>query len=303
MKQFILITVCVATLGALAGCNTNDTDENQNQAKQLLDRINSASVTFIYKDPEVQNFLREPQEIWLTGHFLFEEDLAPDIIFGFKIGWLEGLERPINFSGANWTAQMGLNRSGLLSYPIGSNENLNGTPTPVEIKNWQTKNLNLFLEPNTWYQVNITMNIGTRQFVRFQIIGPDINIKEDLINQQLNYPIYQPFDQSSLTISAFALRSKEFAPENIGTTKVYFDDFETIIQVNEQFNKQIFTTDFEQQQIIGPLPISLPIYALQSIQEQSWFLENADAKIAITSKYSRSGTQALECNASLRLVQ
>jgi hypothetical protein len=287
------ILIYIITILLITSCYK---DKIINPQKPLLASINSAAVAFKYSDPVLQNFFQNPSQAYISAYFYFEPDLADDIIFGLDIEWTEGVDQPIHFPGADWMSLVGVTRKGLLYFPIGYPENLNGTPTNTD--QWIIKDLGLEFQPNQWYKMTITANFELRKFVSVKIENNQINIEEDLSQYPLEYPNYIPIDKPSLTFYGFALRSKEFAPHNSGGTKVYFDDFSGGILINGSFN-EVFSNDVENQTNIRHLPITLPVTPLSDISENIWYYENDEAKVKINSNIYRNGHQSLECNASL----
>lgn len=274
----------------------NDDSEVQNVQSELLDGITSSSIAFAYSDDLLIDFFQSPKKAYISGYFYFPPDLAEDIIFGFDIEWSEGLDNPIHFPGADWMSLAGFTRNGILHFPIGSAQNLNGIPTNTDL--WEERDIGFNLEPNTWYKMTITSDFGLREFISVKLEGGGINVEENIEGIQLEYPNYIPLDKPSLTFYALALRSKELAPNNLGGTKVYFDDIEGGILVDSDY-EIIFSNGFENQNEIQNIPITLPISPLENISENYWYFENDEAKIEINSIFKRNGNNSLECNASL----
>jgi len=288
MKTFFLVSLCFL----ITACGSNDT----NPEVQLLESINSAVVAFEYKSAEMENFLSQPNRAYISGYFMFENDLANDVIFGLDIEWFEGVNNPLNFEGADWMGLAGINRDGILWYPEGLPTNKNGIPT--EETNWQIKDLGFIPEANTWYQMRIEVDFSKLEFISFKITGDGIDIFEDLSGEQLDYPNFIPFDDPSITLYAFSLRSKEFAPENEGSAKVFFDDIESGIWDGQQWITT-FNNGFENQNEIIPIPVELPVIPLSNVTENTWYFENDDAKTTIVNKNARSGSSSLLCDADL----
>ena len=284
--------LCLFAISIIAFACSDDETPTQ----ELFTEINSAAVAFSYEDGKFGDFFQDPSQALITGYFYFEEDLAEDVIFGLDIEWLEGTDNPIHVSGGDWMALAGFNRSGILWYPVGSPENLDGIPTDTD--KWEVRDIGAVLEPNTWYKMTITANFGLREFASVQLQGGGIDFEMNLEGFPLEYPNYIPFDKASLTFYCFALRSTEFAPENKGGTKVYFDDISGSILTPTGLNT-VFDDGFEDQAEIEILPIQLPVIPLANVEEELWYFENEDAKLRISDSMSRSGQRALECDASL----
>lgn len=289
----VCILLCIMLLHV--GCSSDNEAVNQEE-NELMDVISSTSVAFAYSDQRIQDFLALPTEAYVSCYFYFPEDLAIDIIFGLDMEWLEGVDNPIHFPGGDWMSLAGITREGILWFPIGSPENLLGTPT--DTNKWEIRDLNIDLAPNTWYKMTIHSDFNKREFLSFRLEGNELDITQDISGFPLEYPNYAPFDKSFLTFYTHALRSKEFAPDNVGGTKVYFDDMEGGILVGDTF-ETIFSNGFEGQNQITDIPVALPIIPLSGITENLFYYENDEAKIQITSTISRTGNHAMECDASL----
>lgn len=262
----------------------------------VLDAITSSSIAFKYGGVELQNFFQNPTKAYISGYFYFEPDLAEDIIFGFDIEWSEGVDNPIHFQGADWMSLAGFTRNGILRFPIGSPENLNGIPT--NSSKWLERDTGTSLQPNQWYKMTITADFQSREFSSVKLEGNGIAIEVNLEGLQLEYPNYIPLDKPSLTFYCLALRAKELAPDNQGGTKVYFDDIEGGILIDSDY-EIVFSDGFENQNEIQSIPFTLPISPLDNIAEDYWYFENEKAKIKINQNIKRSGIRSLECNASL----
>jgi hypothetical protein len=286
---FLSLLVC------LAGCD-KDSDKT---AVSLADSILSAAVSFQFEGEPLQSFLQDPQQAYISGYFMFSDDLADDIIFGLDIEWFEGVDAPINFPGADWMGLAGISRDGILWYPTGLPENLSGTPS--SFRNWQILDLELPLSPNVWYEMRITVDLSLREFVSVRLSGEGIERTIDLSGEPLDYPNYAPFDLPSLTSYAFAARSKEFSPANQGGTSVYFDDISVGIWDGSQWIS-IFENGFEDQSDILSIPVTLPVIPMNDILESTWYFENDQAKVFLQNQNPRTGNVSLECRADLRVI-
>lgn len=262
-----------------------------------LEAINSASVAFRYKGSSLEEFFQNPSKAYISGYFYFDDTLADDVVFGLDIEWLEGLDNPIHFQGADWMALAGFTRKGVLWFPVGSPVNVTGTPTNTD--QWEVRDTGTELRPNSWYKITIEADFEKREFTSVRLEGNGSDILVDISGYALEYPNYVPFDKPALTFYTFALRSKEFAFGNDRETKVFFDDIEGgIVKGSEK--QIIFSNGFEHQNKIEEMPIVLPVTALNTIQEDFWYFENENAKITIVSTIKRSGNNAIECNADLK---
>ena len=289
MTRFISVFMAVVLLYS---CSDDD-----DQPNELMSEINSATVSFAYENSVLKEFLLSPSEATISGYFYFEPELADDVIFGLDIEWLEGMNNPLNFEGADWMALAGFNRKGILWFPIGSPQNREGIPTNTDL--WEIRDIGAELSPNTWYKMTIRADFAAREFVSIELEGGGIDFEIDISAYPLEYPNYIPFDEPSLTFYTFALRSQEFSPDNDGGTKVYFDDIQGTINTSAG-EELIFEDGFENQQNIEVIPVALPVSPLSEVREYFWYYENENAKIRITDQISRTGQQAMECDADLR---
>lgn len=286
--------LCLAIL--LLGCESDDSNAPAQEELGDLESIVSASVAFSYSDETLASFLQEPSLAFISGYFLFEDTLAPDVIFGLDIEHLEGVDNPLRFEGADWMALAGFNREGILWFPIGSPENLEGVPTPTE--KWEIRDFEVDLMPDTWYKMTIVCDFEKLEFVSVQLEGGGIDKTVSLSGFQLEYPNYAPFDKASLTGYTFALRGSEFAPGNDPGFDVYFDDIEMGIQTDTSF-EIVLNDGFENQSSIGEIPIADVPIPLNEIPESTWYMENEDAKLEISTTIKRSGNASLKCSANL----
>jgi len=300
LQKIMRKLIIVYSIILITACSTDAGTDRTDPEVQLLESINSAVVAFEFQSSEMENFLSQPDRAYISGYFMFEEDLADDVIFGLDIEWFEGVNNPLNFEGADWMGLAGIDRNGILWYPEGLPTNIDGTPT--EVTNWQIKDLGFIPEPNTWYQMRIEVDFSKLEFVSFSISGDGVQIFEDLTGEQLDYPNFIPFDEPSITLYTFSLRSKEFAPENEGSAKVFFDDIESGIWDGQQW-VSTFTNGFENQNEVVPIPVELPVIPMDNITENTWYFENDDAKTTIVSNNARSGSFSLMCDADLTVSQ
>ncbi|MBI4245283.1 MAG: hypothetical protein HY606_14430 [Planctomycetes bacterium] len=284
LKLFLLVYISLITLSPIK------------IRQELLDSINSATVAFVYSNDKLQSFFQNPTRAYISGYFYFEDDLAADIIFGLDLEWMEGIDKPVHFSGADWMCLAGISRYGVLSFPTGSPEDVKGKSTSPE--KWATKDLKINLQPKKWYKMRIEADFSKLEFISFSVQGNGINITENISGNRLTYPNYVPFDRPSLSFYTFALRSKEFSPMNDGNAKIYFDDIEGGIYNGSDYDI-IFSNGFEDQTKISIVPVSLPVSPIQDISEKLWYHENEDAKIKITDVHCRSGSKSILCDADL----
>lgn len=292
-RVYIIIIVIL-----FQGCTQTPSENGEaTRSENLLNAINSAGVAFSYSGDHQQDFFKNPNRGYVSGYFYFEEDLANDIIFGLDMEWLEGVDDPVNFEGGDWMSLAGFTREGILWFPIGSPENLEGEPTDTEI--WESRDLGELLKPETWYKMTITSDFGAREFQSVELQGGGLDTLIDLSGFPLEYPNFVPFDNPSLTFYMFALRSKEFAPKNHGGFSVFFDDIKGGIWINGNW-EVVFSNGFESQNQILDIPFTLPVSPRAIVQENFWYFENEHAKINITDINSRSGTKSMECHADLR---
>ena len=254
----------------------------------------SGTVLFIHSSPSVQNWLEEPKKSFVQAYFMFPADFASDIIFGIDQEFIEGVDDPIHFPGADWMALVGLTRTGMLNIPVGTEESLNGTPSDASV--WKIIDLDIELQPNTWYLMRETADFQSRRFESFTLTGPNVNITIDLSQYYVDYPNYIPIDNRSLTYYVYAIRMSPYVQP--GSTSIYFDDVTAGIETNEGYEIILFE-GFELQKDIPDLPITLPVTPLSDIQELYWYKENEDAMVQITGNTVRSGEYSCLCNATL----
>ncbi len=272
MKRFILLIICIAL-----ACSNDQESSAPPETVDLLDAIVSASVAFSYSEDGAQRFLEAPSLAYIRGYFYFEENLAEDIIFGLDIEFLEGLENPIRFEGADWMALAGFDRTGRIWFPKGYPQNLECTPTDTD--NWVVQDFGVDLQANRWYKMTITCDYDALEFVSIRLEGENVDKTLSIQGNPLEYPNYAPFDRASLTAYTFALRGREFAPDNQGGVDVYFDDIEMGIQDESGDFEPIFNDGFEAQATVSEIPInSIPI-SLDDLTESLWYLENEAAKL------------------------
>ncbi|MEM9001441.1 MAG: hypothetical protein AAGB24_14355 [Bacteroidota bacterium] len=290
--------LCLALLFMLFACDNEQENSVTAETTELLDAIVSSAVAFSHSDLGAQSFFETPTLAYVSGHFYFEDDLAPDIIFGLDIELLEGLEDPVRFEGADWMALAGFDRTGRLWFPVGYPENREGIPTNTD--NWMVQDFEVDLQPNTWYKMTIQCDFDMLEFVSIRLEGGGVDKTLSITGNPLEYPNYAPFDKASLTAYTFALRGVEFAPENEAGFEVYFDDIEMGIQSGTGQFTVIFEDGFENQVTVGDIPITNIPIALDSITEALWYLENEDAKLLVTDAMARTGQHSLKCIADLR---
>jgi hypothetical protein len=254
----------------------------------------SGTVLFIHSSPTVQNWLQEPKKSFVQAYFMFPTDFASDIIFGIDQEFIEGVNDPIHFPGADWMALVGLTRTGILNIPVGTSKALNGTPSDASV--WKYIDLGVELKPNTWYLMRETADFHSRRFETFTLVGPDMNITVDLRDYYVDYPNYIPIDNRSLTYYVFAIRMSPYVQP--GSTSIYFDDIKAGIETISGY-EVILTNGFELQSEIPNLPITLPVSPLADMLEFYWYRENDNAKVQIVDDYTRSGDYSCKCNATL----
>jgi len=254
----------------------------------------SGTVLFVHSSPSVQHWLQEPKKSFVQAYFMFPTDFASDIIFGIDQEFIEGVDNPIHFRGADWMALVGLTRSGMLNIPVGTEESLNGTPSDASV--WEIIDLDIELQPNTWYLMRETADFLSRRFESFTLTGPNVNITIDLSEFYVDYPNYISIDNRSLTYYVYAIRMSPYVQP--GSTDIYFDDVTAGIETSDGY-EVIFSEGFELQSEIPDLPITLPVTPLDDIKELYWYKENEDAIVQIVSDTVRSGEYSCLCNATL----
>jgi len=293
MKYMILFLI--GSILFFACSDTNDANTNI----EFLDERLSAAVTYAYSEDKVVSFLEQPSKAYVSAYFNFPADLPIDVIFGLDIEWFEGVNNSIHVPGGDWMAFAGFTQTGHLWVPVGSPENLTGTPTFAE--NFEVFDPLAVLEPETWYKMTITCDYATRMFVSVALKGENVDVIFDLSEKQLEYPNYVNFDKSTLTIYCFASRSTVLSGDDkTGNTKVYFDDMEAGIWNGASYDV-ILSNGFEIPNEISTAPydFSLDVNPLHLVEENIWYSENPEALLQFVNNNVRSGSYALECNASL----
>jgi len=280
----ILMTLLILSLVLLSGCNFF-------RERSRL----SGAVMFIYSQGSVQEWLEHPKKSYVQAYFYFPPDLGSDIIFGVDQEMLEGVDNPIHFPGADWMALVGLTREGVLWIPIGTEDALNGTPSDASV--WDVIDLDVILQPNTWYFMRETADFQTRRFESFSLKGPNVNITVDLSDYNVDYPNYIPLDNRMLTYYVYAIRVND----NVGCTNVYFDDVEAGIETANGF-ETIMRDGFETQQKIPDIPVVLPVTHVSNLREYYWYKENEKALLRIVNTVSHSGSFSCLCNVTLKRV-
>ena len=254
----------------------------------------SASVALVHSDPAVQTFLQQPGSGWVEAWFNFPDTLADDVWFGIDQEFIEGVNQPQTFAGADWMGLIAVNRGGQLGTPVGSAQSHAGTPDDAQ--DWVIQDLGVTLQPDTWYRLRGEVDFATRTFTRMELEGPGVNASADLTGRLLSYPNYIPFDEPFMTYYVFTLRAAEFAGP--GTTEVYFDDVEAGIQTASG-PVTIFTDGFENQSVFDDIPVALPVIPLANITEFLWYKERDEALIRTSNARQRSGNFSLICDATL----
>ncbi len=278
----LLIIICCSSL--LSGCLFS----------RNTGRL-SGTVLFSYTSPAMKEWLDHPGKSYVQAYFLFPDDFASDIIFGIDQEFIEGVDDPIHFPGADWMALVGLTRDGILNVPVGTNESLNGTPSDASV--WEHIDLNITLQPNTWYFMREVADFNNRTFESFTLQGPDVNSSVDLSEFYVDYPNYIPIDQRSMTYYVYAVRT--YHNMQPGSTIIYFDDVEAGISSPDGFTT-VLKDGFEKQNSISDLPLSLPVTPLNEIRENYWYKENDLALLSVTTDQVRTGDFSCACDVTFK---
>ncbi len=272
----------------------------QDPGGDTIDGRLSAVVAFVFSSGEMQQWLQEPGLAYVQAKFKIPEDLADDVMFGVDHEFIEGVENPIHFEGADWMALAGVTRNGVLWLPVGTQEALQGKPSDAGV--WEYVDLGVSIRPDVWYTMRLEADFGSLRFHRFSLTGPGVDVGIELDEHYVDYPNYINYDKPSLTFYVYALRSSEWAAGNTGSTTVVFDDVEGGIQTSAGW-QTVFSNGFESQTEYGNVPWQLPVSPLSGVTEFLWYLENEDALVqTVTDEYYR-GTAALSCNATLQKQQ
>lgn len=274
-------------------------DNEPNENIEFVDERLSAAVTYRHSGQVVSDFLNNPTMAYISGYFKFPADLPIDVIFGLDIEWFEGLNNSICVPGGDWMAFAGFTQTGHLWVPVGSPENLTGTPTFAD--NFEVFDSQGELTPDTWYQMTIRCNYATKEFISVGLTGADLDVEFDLSGKQLEYPNYVAFDNPSLTMYCFASRSVALSSgNNLGNTKVYFDDLEAGIWNGSSYDI-ILSNSFENPAVLNTAPydFSADSNPINEVLEGRWYNENPEARLTFVDEHARTGNFALECDASL----
>ncbi len=134
---------------------------------EFVDERLSAAVTYRYSGQIVQEFLAAPSSAFISGYFRFPEDLPIDVIFGLDIEWFEGVNNHQCVSGGDWMAFAGFTQTGHLWVPVGSPQNLDGTPTFAD--NFEVFDPKGALQAETWYKMTIRCDYSTKNFISVEL--------------------------------------------------------------------------------------------------------------------------------------
>jgi len=279
---FLLIVVL------LLGC--------ERQSNVVDDRV-SAVVMFVHSSQEVKEWLKEPKSSYIQAYFRFLDDLASDVLFGLDLELLEGNNNPIHFQGADWMGLAGLKRTGHLCF-LKRDETF---PTTPGEGTWEVIDLQIKLEPNTWYFMRLEADFEQGKFVRFSINGSGIDKSVDLQKYNLDYPNYLPITDRTMTYYVFAARNKN--EKQTGNTVVYWDDIEAGIETTSGW-KVVLNDGFENQDMIGKDITSAwddekQVFDLSRIPENFWLRERPESIVSLVTSPVRNGSHSCACDATL----
>ena len=286
-NQYTLFAAVIIVL-LISGCEEESSEIHDDN------RRNSAVVTFVHSTPVVQEWLRTPKKSYVQAYVKFPPDLAADVLFGIDQEFLEGVDDFIHFPGADWMALVGVTREGILYYPVGTPESLAGTPTDASF--WEYVDLNITLEPDTWYLLREEADFSTLTYVSFTIKGPGVD-KTVSLNHALDYPNYVPINARTLTYYSYAIRIGETTEQ--GSTTVFFDDIKAGIETSSGYTV-ILQDSFEDYKKILDIPLTLTGIDLDTIDEYNWYKENEDARVSMVKAHARTGSYCLMCDAAFK---
>lgn len=234
----------------------------------------SAIVTPQHSSPEVLAFLQTPGLAYMTAAVRFAPDLATDVIFGIDQEFIEGLDDPLRYAGADWMGLLGVSREGLLAVRVGTASERLGTPGADP--QWDVRDLGVTLEPDTWYAMSSVVNFDTREFVSFTLEGPGLAVTVDLSGLSLSYAEYAPTPAPALGNFLWAARVLGDGAPLEGDLRVDFDSVAAGIDVD---GAVVWTSysDFENGQPIIAQPAGEGGLDVSRLDEGAWYFDRPGA--------------------------
>ncbi|MCC7531849.1 MAG: hypothetical protein IT342_25325 [Candidatus Melainabacteria bacterium] len=256
----------------------------------------SAVVALVYRGQAIENFLKRPAVSYVETYFLFEPDLADDVIFGVDQELIDGIGSPIYTKGGDWMAFVGLQRSGIVWIAEGTDATMRGAPSKE--RKWKIQKLNRELVPNTWYRLRCYADFRTRQYVSIELDGANLQERINLSGLRLDYPNYMPFDKRAMSYYVYAMRGRTMM-KNRGVPRVYFDDVVGgIIEAGRE--RRVFVHDFESQTAISEQPAPGPVIDLNKYEQGRFYFERKESRFCVERvRFARSGRNAGVADADL----
>lgn len=291
--RFIYSLVLFSFLLFLSSCKK---EESQPYMDDALEIRSSTLVTMFHSDSLIKQWLNHPDKAYFECYFLMPANIAEDVIVGLDIEYGEGNgQTPLYFENSQWATIVGLSRDGILFYNCGTQKSYNGIP---EDGNFKGLALNQPILAENWYRLRTVVDFKERKYVSVEVEGPNIDTTLDLSANKIEFTMKIPFNQRNLTFYVLALRNIELANGNKGETTAYFDKVEGGIWWNNSWIK-IFQDGFEKQSSFTDVPATLPTVLVENFMEGKWYLENDNALVEISKKYTLEGNQSAVCNARL----
>lgn len=284
----------IAMLILFAGCSS--VTGNQPRDSRL-----SCAVALVYEGEPISQFLAQPGPSFVQAYVRFDSDLPDDVIFGIDQEFLDGVANPFHLKGGDWMAFIGIQRGGAVWVAQGTNETMNGTPSPD--RTWKIFGLGQPLRPDRWYLLRIEADFGTRHFRRFTVKGPELVKSLDLSNLTLDYPNYMPFSDRAMSFYVCAMRGRSLINPNsplCGKPVVYFDDASGGPIAPDGSDRVVFADGFEGSSEIGPQPVTSPEIELRNYVQGRWYLERDEALFyKQRAPFARSGQAVGVADASI----
>jgi hypothetical protein len=255
------------------------------------------AVAEVSSGTDVQQFLQNPGLSYVQANIYFAADFPNDVLISIDEEFVDGVNNPLYVSGGDWTAFIGVQRTGVIWVAAGTQAMLNGTPSATP--NRQVINLGAQLQPNTWYLLRTVADFSKRHFKSFTVIGAGINTTIDLSANCLDYPNYLPVDDRVLTYFVGNARSASTAT-GTGAPIVYIDGVSGGTFWPDGTDYPLFSNDFESQSVVGPQPLSGPPIPIGNYVQGQWYLERAESLFTIQQEpFARSGAYVGVADASL----
>lgn len=252
------------------------------------DRDFNGVATYLYSAPEVKAWLNSPTKAYIEGYFSFPQSLAEDVAFGVDIEFWDGKDTYLYQPSGLWMAYPLVTRNGTLVFFSGNEENLKGEYGESELVIIQ---MNVNLNPDTWYKLRTEADFAQRKFVSFNIDGADINKTVDLSQYNIVFPEPLPVTQRIIFLSVGAIKLFDES----GTNVLYADDIEAGVQINRSY-VFVFQDGFEEQNRIFEGPNSWNVAT--DWPEKVWQEERDTVVVSIVDEPVHSGSHSLMIDSS-----